>query len=168
MCITRSLRNRPHAVRVVGVWPGVDQWIWRGYVDGDGCFYMGTGGCYFTLVGTVQQDWSAVETLLQRLDIPYRIYATHLDTGNSSTIRVTSRYAIDRLGKWLYEGFPEDGIGLNRKYLRWIMIRDHCSRHCGSNSPTAPAPDHTGMPQPAVYSQRSLSRWPTRPVGPRN
>lgn len=102
----------------------------RGLVDGDGCFYQGSAGAsQFCVAGAFGQDWSYIEQLLTKLGIPYTIQRTVTKAGHrSSAVRVTKAADIARLGAWLYEGYPDDGIGLPRKHAKWLAIVEQAKR----------------------------------------
>ena len=99
-----------------------------GLIDGDGCFYINSKNhCYqFSISSSYNQDWSYVENLLNALGISYNIYRRkqirYNKTNKSSVIRVTNKKDIEKLGHYIYKCYPEDNIGLNRKYKKYKSI----------------------------------------------
>lgn len=104
------------------------RFFWRGYIDGDGCFYQHGTICQLTLAGSYAQDWTAHETWMKEMGVTYRIKRSQTTSGNSSVLRVTSRYDIALLCRWLYEGYEVDGIGLQRKRAKAKEIELDCQK----------------------------------------
>lgn len=102
----------------------------RGLIDGDGCFYVNkkNKSTQFSLAGSYNQDWSFFVNELEKHNIPVSIKKRkQFQNGNlnkSSIVRITKRKSIIELGKWLYDGYPEDGIGLSRKHLKWKEMEE--------------------------------------------
>jgi hypothetical protein len=101
------------------------RFFWRGYIDGDGCFYFHVPTCQLTLAGSFQQDWRAHEQMLSSMGVPYNIKHFSKQAGKSSILRVCSRPAIVNLGNWLYNGYETDHIGLRRKWEKYKAIADY-------------------------------------------
>lgn len=98
-------------------------YFYRGWIDGDGCFYINGKCIQFSLAGSYDQDWSDFEILLKSLSIRYRIKKTITPKGHkSSIIRITSRYDIKLLCEYLYNN--NDKIYLERKYNKYLEILD--------------------------------------------
>jgi len=94
---------------------------WRGYVDGDGCFYYNKKQYLrqFHIGSSYQQDWQHVVDLFNQLNIePYNIQRRHPNQNKhaSSVIRIARKDAINNLYNFLYPKCLFDGIGLRRKY----------------------------------------------------
>lgn len=105
---------------------------WRGLVDGDGCFYVQetTRLTQMTIASSYEQDWTFAKRLFESLDIalwPVKREQIRRKDGRvnrSSTLRLTKRGDIVKLGEYLYRGYPNDGIGLARKHEKWSRIRE--------------------------------------------
>jgi hypothetical protein len=101
---------------------------WRGYFDGDGCFYFNKKNkCrQLSIAGSFTQDWTECEILMQSLGIKYTITRRKQHrkgkTHFSSTIRITNKVDIIKFGEYLY-GETYDNIGLARKYKKYTLIR---------------------------------------------
>jgi len=98
-------------------------YFWRGYFDGDGCFAKAVYPKQITytvkISGAYLQDWSDIKYLLDSLGIAYKIDRVKEKLGHSSVLFFHRKHYIKKFGEYLYQNYPEDGIGLLRKYLRW-------------------------------------------------
>lgn len=102
-------------------------YFFRGLVDGDGCFYFykpekGSTLRQFALTSTYEQDWSYFEELCLNLDINYKIKKTSNIKSSSSTIRITNKDGINKLGNYIYKNFDIYELGLKRKYNKFKEI----------------------------------------------
>lgn len=93
----------------------------RGYFDGDGCFYISKDfkqrQCY--LCGDFNQDWFWIEEIFKKFDIEYTIKRKSQTTGRYSIVYI-KRKSIDIFGKYIYNGYLDDKIGIKRKYYKFI------------------------------------------------
>lgn len=90
-----------------------------GVIDGDGCFYFKENlSNQFTISGSEYQDWNYIEKLYIDLNIKYKI----VKNNSSSTIRVTNKNDIKKIGDIVYSTIENDGIGLKRKYEKYKLI----------------------------------------------
>ena len=101
-------------------------YFFRGWVDGDGCFYYGEKlKCrQFVLSGPLEQDWSSFTTLLNTLNIEHRVARINGKKVKHSRVLVTGYAKIKRLGEFLYEGWEQNKIGLRRKHDKYQRIID--------------------------------------------
>jgi hypothetical protein len=102
-------------------------YFFRGLIDADGCFYyykpkIGSTLRQFALTSTYEQDWEYFETLCKKLNIKYNIKRTINSKSSSSSIRITNKDGIKKLGELIYNNFNEDKIGLVRKYIKYTQI----------------------------------------------
>lgn len=101
----------------------------RGLIDGDGCFYVRHSPLAnnFTIASSYEQDWTYINNIMKKLGIEYGIRRYHQiqngKTNKSSVIKIGSRAGIVRFGEWLYQGYPNDGIGFKRKYDKYLIIK---------------------------------------------
>ena len=105
-------------------------YFWRGYMDGDGSFRTSAvrGAAYhFIFASTFDYDWTAHSKILDELVIPYKITRTEKrknSFGRNSVMVCSNLEGTYRWGKYIYEGYEWDGIGLKRKWDKWIVVRD--------------------------------------------
>jgi hypothetical protein len=94
-----------------------------GWIDADGCFYKndkyGTSQLY--LSGSFEQDWNFIEKIYESMNIKYRIQRIQGKKSKYSTIRVTNRPDIIKIGEYIYD----DLIPLERKYNKFLSIRNY-------------------------------------------
>lgn len=99
-------------------------YFFRGYFDGDGCFYFKPNPnklTQFIMCSSYNQDWSSVIKLFDNLNIKYGLQNQICkNTNSSSKIRVTNKKDIIKLGEYIYKDY--DGIGLKRKYDKYLEI----------------------------------------------
>lgn len=97
--------------------------FYRGYSDGDGCFYITDNAKHFFIGSTYDQDWSHIENLFKKLKIKhYHIQKNISKLGHKdSRIRISSLDAIQKLARYLYQ--ERKDIGLQRKYQK---VKDFC------------------------------------------
>lgn len=101
-------------------------YFWRGYVDGDGCFYCRKNekSPEFSVASSYNQDWTSLENLCKKLNIHYTIKRRHLKLGSGSHFIISRRNDIRKLGEYLYKDY--DGvIGLQRKYDKYHQIHSY-------------------------------------------
>lgn len=94
----------------------------RGWVDGDGCFYMNKTAKQFSIAGSFEQDWGALESIFTANGIKYtvqrrQIKETETKITRASYIRITNKPSLIILDSLLYDD-KYDGIGLYRKYKK--------------------------------------------------
>jgi intein/homing endonuclease len=90
--------------------------FYRGYFDGDGCFYITNKAKQFILGSTYEQDWSSIVSLFNKIKIKkYKIQKNISKKGHKdSRIRVSSLDAVVKIANYLYQDRLD--IGLKRKY----------------------------------------------------
>ncbi len=108
----------------------------RGLICGDGCFYVDAVNKRkaFTLAGPFGQNWDFVINLFNELTInKYYINTKEAKKGSYSNISVQSYSNIIKLGDYIYDGFELDKIGLQRKYDKFVLIKNMCKRDSDGN-----------------------------------
>jgi len=107
------------------------QYWFRGLIDGDGCWYLNIkNSCrQFSLAGSYEQDWSYFENLLDKLDIKYSTQRRIQKRKNkkptkSSTVRINNKKDIIKLGNYIYQNYGQDKTGLQRKYNKYLEIKN--------------------------------------------
>lgn len=97
-----------------------------GWSDGDGCFYANKKNkCYqFVMAGSFEQDWTALEGVLKKLEIKYKINKVESKNGNkSSGLRITGLYNLSKLISHLYS-LEDERMGLSRKKEKAAIISE--------------------------------------------
>lgn len=92
------------------------KYFFRGWIDGDGCFYQHKHMRQFVIAGSYEQNWTAFENLCKKLSINFTLSRKLSKNGNSSIIRFGGRESICKLHNYVYSNFINDKIGLTRKY----------------------------------------------------
>ena len=104
----------------------------RGYFDGDGCFYLNTAQHLYqvSFAGSYSQNWTFVTTLLDSLNIKHQIVRReqmrkHAPSTRSSVVRFGGKDQLLRFGRYIYSGIPT--IGLNRKRRKFLQVASSIS-----------------------------------------
>jgi hypothetical protein len=113
--------------KILSLIPSELHYHWfRGFVDGDGCFYFNqkykTSRHSFSVSGPHKQDWKFLENFCESLEIKYNVsrFLSGKATGNGSTFIVRRTKDIIKLGNYLYK--DSSFIRLERKYQKLINI----------------------------------------------
>lgn len=100
----------------------------RGLVDGDGCFYVDVvkHRYQFSISSSINQDWTFFRNLLNSLSVKYSEYKSIHKSKNHkcSRIRITGKQNIVTFGKYIYDGFDKDNLGLLRKFKKFKLLND--------------------------------------------
>jgi len=100
-------------------------YFFRGYSDGDGCFYINNTNHQYIITSTYEQNWNFIETLFIELKISYNIISQSLIKSKYSQIRITNKNDIDIFGNYIYYNCDNyDNYGLTRKYLIYKKIKN--------------------------------------------
>ena len=100
---------------------------WRGYVDGDGCFYLGLGCNQLSFVGPFDQDWTFVENLGSQLGVAFVIRQVVTARASHSVARLSSFAAIQKVGDYIYAGLHEFGLSRKREKFNAMVDRSQKS-----------------------------------------
>lgn len=93
----------------------------RGFIDGDGSFYIGSKGCtQLSIASSVEQDWEGLKSKLENYGLTLSINRIYIDKGNSSRLRCTNTKLIKNFLEILYK--VKDNIWLTRKYEKAVRI----------------------------------------------
>ena len=65
-------------------------YFFRGFSDGDGCFFYNNQSKYFVLAGSYEQDWSSTETLMNSLGVSFKIRRQINKIGHKSSVLTIS------------------------------------------------------------------------------
>lgn len=100
---------------------------WRGYLDGDGCIFMGKfkGSYRIDFSSVYEQDWSFIKAIENKLNITFKI-KRHIYKGNkSSNIYIQKYNQVINLGNYIYNNYENDKIGFLRKYEKFQDILNY-------------------------------------------
>jgi len=95
--------------------------FFRGWLDGDGCICVPKTNKSIKLcfAGNINQDWTALEKICNKLNLKYGVYKTKSENGSASYFNITKIDHIIIFGEYLYKDF---NFGFKRKYDKFIEI----------------------------------------------
>lgn len=98
----------------------------RGYFDGDGCFYYNKSNYlrHFIVTAQYNYDWSFLIDLCYNLHITQYSIKQHISKKGHkcSRFRLTSKESIIKIGSFIYSEY--NNIGLSRKYTDFLKIQE--------------------------------------------
>lgn len=105
-------------------------YFWRGYFDGDGCVCNrsrhGGHSTHMSLAGSLNQDWTFVEKLFDKLNIKFKIQKRD-NKHKSSCVVLYNVHDINKFFEFIYPGKKYDEIGFKRKYEKFMEMISNCS-----------------------------------------
>lgn len=105
--------------KILNIIPNNKKYLFfRGYFDGDGCFYITENAKQFAISSSYDQDWQHIENLFNNLNIDnYKIIKKISKLGHRhSLVRISSVKNVKKLVNYIYQDRLD--IGLNRKYIK--------------------------------------------------
>jgi hypothetical protein len=95
---------------------------WRGYFDGDGCFYQSKDMYQVAFSGPFDQNWAFAKKLFNHLKIKFKVKQVKTKRGHSySHIRVCGRKQCFKFLEYIYNTkLKDDDIFLPRKRDRFL------------------------------------------------
>ena len=125
-------KKQASACNVLSRIPENLQHYWfRGLFDGDGYFLRREDNTYkITITSTYEQDWTYIENLAKKLKIKYSIYKhsykNKKDKINKRSIfTIMNKSGVCSFLNYIFQDKEKDGIGLSRKYLKWIDAKKY-------------------------------------------
>ena len=97
-------------------------YFWRGYFDGDGCFYVTSKRQCFSISSEFNHKWDLLSSICNKKDIKFFIKKNKYGNSSSSTFIVNRIEDIIKFGDFIYDGVKT--IGLKRKYLKFLQIKN--------------------------------------------
>lgn len=101
------------------LWP---HWF-RGLMDGDGCFYVGSKGNSASVCGPSDQDWSYLTDVMEQVGVLYTVRVTGDESGARSAVAISDLRSISRWGDYIYATYEDDRIGLPRKWEKRQQLK---------------------------------------------
>lgn len=107
------------------------RYFFRGITDGDGWYQIRDGGKGGAVVwaGGKNQDWSLMTDFVNSAGCSCYISKEDNKYGSCSKLIVGSKYDAVRIGSILYKNYDIDGIGLKRKYEKFIELKNSIYTH---------------------------------------
>ena len=105
--------------------------FFRGFLDGDGCISGSTktGKHSVGFTGDYSVDWSFLKKYLNSLRVQFRLYKRESSYGNASSINVCGFLNTLKLLNDIYKNRSINGLGLTRKYVKYLNIIESCKKH---------------------------------------
>ncbi len=97
-------------------------YFWRGYFDGDGCMFVDKKHHSAGICGNIDMCWSDLEELLKSLNIQYSLRKVKTKCGNSSQLSIGDRISVLNFGKYIYQNYSKEQLGLKRKFTKFVEI----------------------------------------------
>lgn len=110
-------KNNTSPIQILKLIPPKKQYLFvRGYVDGDGCYYITKNAHQFCISSNYNQDWTWIEELFHKLNITkfQIIRDISKEKHKYSRIRTSSRESMEKLVRYIYQ--DNINIGLTRKF----------------------------------------------------
>jgi hypothetical protein len=135
-----TAKSHKSADKILSLIPDNLKHYWfRGLMDGDGSFYLqsncnsktGSRKSCISCFSSYEQDWTFFTSLLDNLKVKYklnrRIRIKENKEQKSSSLEIYGKDDILNFGNYLYQNYPEDNIGFDRKYQNFLAIKSHVS-----------------------------------------
>jgi hypothetical protein len=104
------------------------RYFYLGLSDADGCFYYNKKhySTQYSISSTYDQDWKHITDIFDHLNINYRVKSVEKvsKSGNidrHSLVLISNKKGVLKFGSYLYS---DDFIGLNRKYEKYLHIKN--------------------------------------------
>lgn len=125
-----------------------------GLIDGDGCFYVNKyhGHYRLTIAAAYDQNWDCLSNIFKKLGIKHSISKTIRTTGHGSVIEICGKSRVKLLGDFLYHDYKSHGIGLPRKYNKFLTINEMCDKLVHKRTLNEP------IESPKIYSYKHRSQ----------
>ncbi len=120
------IKTNASADKILEVIPDNLKHYWfLGLLDGDGCIVVDKKyKCYSIIFcSSYEQNWNYLEKLLNQLNIKFSIHKQLTQKGNSSKVKISNRKDCIKLLDYFYENYEKDNIGLKRKHLKYLELK---------------------------------------------
>lgn len=98
-------------------------WL-RGFFDGDGHLYTDNKGSHrVSFSGPHDQEWDHLQLLCEKIGVNGIIHKEVRNTGSGSTFTIYGMYKSIKFCEYMYNGYPDDNLGLQRKYKKLTQLK---------------------------------------------
>lgn len=127
-----NIKSSKEPEKILSVIPKEKRYLWwRGYSDGDGCFYISKDLYIFhySISGPYECSNSCFINILKEIGIQDKnIEKKHTKSKGKnskwSSVRIHNRNDCTIWGNYIYQNADKDGIGLKRKYEKYLLIKN--------------------------------------------
>jgi len=120
-------KSQESADKILSIIPEHLQYYWiRGLFDGDGHIYTDNKGSHrISFASSYNQNWNYLETLCKTLNIEYNIHKEirKNNKASGSVFTIYGMYRVIEFCNFMYNGFPHDQLGLQRKYNKLLELK---------------------------------------------
>ena len=118
-------KSKESADKILSIIPEKLQCYWfRGLLDGDGYIHTDNKGSHgISFSSSIDQNWNYLENLCKKLNLEYHVSKENRENSKCSSFHIYSMYKTIKFCEYIYMGYPEDGIGLTRKYNRFLQLK---------------------------------------------
>ncbi len=99
------------------------RFFWLGLLDADGSIYQKDSNLRVCYVSAYDHDWSELQAFISSMNCYSGVFRRTNDRGNSSSISISSKYDSYLFLSYLYKTRESDGIGLERKYKKFLDFK---------------------------------------------
>lgn len=111
-----NYKTKNKTTKILSVIPKALWRYWfRGFYEGDGCFYK--KGYIYQLIfsGPINQNWTFLTKQLSDMGLRFSVRKQQSKSGSSSVVRITNKNDCLKFLSWIYDGKEKDGFFLPRK-----------------------------------------------------
>lgn len=99
------------------------RYFWLGFFDGDGGLVTGISKS-LNFTGAFDQDWTELISFLNSYGVSALKVQIKNKEGDYSRISISSKYDMIKICQILYKDFEKNSIGLRRKYLKFLELKE--------------------------------------------
>jgi len=119
-------KSQESADKILSIIPQKLKHYWfRGLLDGDGHIHTDNKGSHsVSFSSTFDQNWNYLEDICKSLNIKYVIKRRiSKKSHKQSNFSIYGMYKTIKFCEYIYNGYPEDDIGLKRKYDKFLQLK---------------------------------------------
>lgn len=120
------VKSQESADKILSIIPNKLHHYWfRGLLDGDGHIHTDNKGNHrISFSSSINQQWNYLESLCKKLNIHYHITRENRNGHSGSCFSVYGKYKSLTVCEYIYQGYPEDDIGLKRKHNKFLQLKE--------------------------------------------